>query len=91
MMQNLLEYEDAKFQNASKEDLKLSEEEGDKKREKALRKAFKPLTKWWRKALGEDGNLEAVRVSNRLASTPCVVVSSKCVFSWVTVKFSEFT
>ena len=78
-MQNLLDYEDVKFQNAAKEDLKLNEgEEGSKKLEKKLRTQFKPLTRWWKKLAGEEGNLEAVRVSNRLASTPCVVVTSKC-------------
>jgi heat shock protein 90kDa beta len=77
-MQNLLEYEDIKFQNASKEDLKLSDEDKGKKQEKKLRETFKPLTKWWRKLLGDDGNLEAVRVSNRLSTTPCIVVASKC-------------
>jgi heat shock protein 90kDa beta len=79
VLQNLLDYEDVKFQNASKEDLKLSDEEDDKKMEKKLRETFKPLTKWWRKLIGDDGNLEAVRVSKRLSSTPCVVVTSKFV------------
>ena len=77
LMQNLLDYEDVKFQNASKEDLKLSTDAADKRKQKKLREKFQPLTKWWRKLLGEDGNLEAVRVSNRLAGTPCVVVTSK--------------
>jgi heat shock protein 90kDa beta len=77
-VQNLLDYEDVKFQNAAKEDLKLDGDEADaKKLEKKLRTQFKPLTKWWKKLIGEDGSLEAVRVSNRLSSTPCVVVTSK--------------
>jgi heat shock protein beta len=83
----LLEYEDIKFQNASKEDLKLSDEEKSKKQEKKLRETFKPLTKWWRKLLGDDGNVEAVRVSNRLSTTPCVIVTSKCdARTWIRTK-----
>ena len=77
----MLDYEDVKFQNAAKEDLKLGDEEANKKLEKKLRTQFKPLTKWWKKLVGEEGNLEAVRVSNRLSSTPCVVVTSKCATS----------
>ncbi len=36
---------------------------------------FKPLAKWWKEALGSA--VEGVKVSKRLATTPCVVVSSK--------------
>ena len=78
-VQNLIEFDDVKFQNAAKDDLKISDEEADKKLEKKLKETFKPLTKWWRKLVGDEGNLEAVRVSSRLSSTPCVVVTSKCV------------
>ena len=77
-MQNLIEYDDIKFQNASKEDLKLSDEEDAKKKDSQLKEAFKPLTKWWRKLLSEEGGLEAVKVSSRLRTTPCVIVTSKC-------------
>lgn len=37
---------------------------------------FKPLTKWWKEALGA-GAVESVKVSRRLSATPCVVVASK--------------
>ena len=36
---------------------------------------FKPLAKWWKEALGSA--VEGVKVSKRLSTTPCVVVSSK--------------
>lgn len=49
-MQNLPEYEDKKFQNASKEDLKISGK--DKVKEKELKDKFKDLTKWWKELLG---------------------------------------
>jgi HSP90 family molecular chaperone len=87
-VQNLLEYEDHSFQNAAKEDLKLSSDDDAKKLEKKQREIFKPLTKWWRKLLGDASGVETVRVSNRLASTPCVVVSSKYVISTIRPQFS---
>lgn len=80
MMQNMADYDDVRFQNASKEDLKLSEDGAEKKAEQRARQTFKPLTQWWRKVLGEDDNLEAVRISNRLSGTPCIVVTSK--YGW---------
>ena len=36
---------------------------------------FKDLAKWWKESLGPA--VESVKVSKRLATTPCVVVSSK--------------
>jgi heat shock protein beta len=79
-MQNLTEFEDFKFQNASKEDLKIGDGDDDaKKAEKALKARFKQLTAWW-KGLLPAGDVEAVKISQRLSSTPCVVVSSK--YGW---------
>ena len=79
-MQNLTEFEDFKFQNASKEDLKIGDADDDtKKAEKALKARFKQLTAWW-KALLPAADVEAVKISQRLSSTPCVVVSSK--YGW---------
>jgi hypothetical protein len=40
-----------------------------------LQEEFKSLAKWWKEALGSS--VEGVKVSKRLATTPCVVVSSK--------------
>lgn len=76
VMQHLLEYDDKKFQNASKEDLKLADkDEKEKKRDKELKEEFKDLTKWWKTLLGDK--VTGVKVSNRLTKTPCVVVTSK--------------
>ena len=79
-MQNLTEFDDFKFSNASKEDLKFGDADDD---EKALFKktkdAFKTFTTWWKSKL-PDNVIEAVKVSNRLSTTPCVVVSSK--YGW---------
>ncbi len=79
-MQNLTEFEDLKFQNASKEDLKIGDgDEDTKKADKAFKSRFKELTGWW-KGLLPAGDVEAVKVSQRLSTTPCVVVSSK--YGW---------
>ncbi|CAA0818553.1 Endoplasmin homolog [Striga hermonthica] len=75
LMQYLMDYEDKKFQNVSKEGLKL----GKNSKDKELKEEFKELTKWWKGALASE-NVDDVKISNRLADTPCVVVTSK--FGW---------
>ena len=79
-MQNLTEFDEFKFSNASKEDLKFGDaDDAEKKRNKALREDFKAFTKWWKDALPPD-DVEAVKLSNRLVTTPCSVVTSK--YGW---------
>ncbi|XP_051139311.1 endoplasmin homolog [Andrographis paniculata] len=75
LMQYLMDYEDKKFQNVSKEGLKLGKDPKDKE----LKESFKELTKWWKGALANE-NVDEVKISNRLADTPCVVVTSK--YGW---------
>ncbi|CAI9116977.1 OLC1v1018282C2 [Oldenlandia corymbosa var. corymbosa] len=75
LMQYLMDYEDKKFQNVSKEGLKLGKEPKDKE----LKESFKELTKWWKGVLAVE-NVDDVKISNRLADTPCVVVTSK--YGW---------
>ncbi|GAV56745.1 HSP90 domain-containing protein/HATPase_c_3 domain-containing protein [Cephalotus follicularis] len=75
LMQYLMDYEDKKFQNVSKEGLKLGKDSKDKE----LKESFKELTKWWKGELASD-NVADVKISNRLDNTPCVVVTSK--FGW---------
>ncbi|KAJ1387637.1 Ribosomal protein S5 domain 2-type fold, partial [Sesbania bispinosa] len=75
LMQYLMDYEDKKFQNVSKEGLKL----GKDAKAKELKESFKDLTKWWKNALSSD-NIDDVKISNRLDNTPCVVVTSK--YGW---------
>lgn len=74
-MQYLMDYEDKKFQNVSKEGLKL----GKDSKLKDLKESFKELTNWWKDVLSTE-NVDSVKISNRLADTPCVVVTSK--FGW---------
>ncbi|KAG2435339.1 hypothetical protein HXX76_007412 [Chlamydomonas incerta] len=77
VMGHLLDYDDRKFSNASKEDLKLTDkDEVEKKKDKELKEQFKDLTKWWKKVV-DDSKLQGVKVSNRLATTPCIVVTGK--------------
>ncbi|KAL3505410.1 hypothetical protein ACH5RR_035251 [Cinchona calisaya] len=75
LMQYLMDYEDKKFQNVSKEGLKIGKDSKDKE----LKESFKELTKWWKGALASE-NVDDVKISNRLADTPCVVVTSK--YGW---------
>ncbi|XP_042489301.1 endoplasmin homolog [Macadamia integrifolia] len=75
LMQYLMDYEDKKFQNVSKEGLKLGKESKDKE----LKESFKELTKWWKGALASE-NVDDVKISNRLEDSPCVVVTSK--YGW---------
>ncbi|KAL0351744.1 UNVERIFIED_CONTAM: Endoplasmin [Sesamum calycinum] len=75
LMQYLMDYEDKKFQNVSKEGLKLGKDPKDKE----LKESFKELTKWWKGALASE-NVDDVKISNRLSDSPCVVVTSK--YGW---------
>ncbi|XP_011074690.1 endoplasmin homolog [Sesamum indicum] len=75
LMQYLTDYEDKKFQNVSKEGLKIGKDSKDK----ALKESFKELTKWWKGALVSE-NVDDVKISNRLSGSPCVVVTSK--YGW---------
>uniref|UniRef100_A0A5B7B0R7 Endoplasmin-like protein n=1 Tax=Davidia involucrata TaxID=16924 RepID=A0A5B7B0R7_DAVIN len=75
LMQYLMDYEDKKFQNVSKEGLKLVKDSKDKE----LKESFKELTKWWKGTLASE-NVDDVKISNRLANSPCVVVTSK--YGW---------
>ncbi|KAJ0964196.1 hypothetical protein J5N97_029318 [Dioscorea zingiberensis] len=75
LMQYLMDYEDKKFQNISKEGVKI----GKESKLKDLKESFKDLTKWWKDALASE-NVDDVKISNRLENTPCVVVTSK--YGW---------
>eukprot|EP00959_Pyramimonas_sp_CCMP1952_P105080 2196567-Pyramimonas_sp.AAC.1 len=79
-MQNLTEFDDKKFANASKEDLSFGDKDDvEKAAMKETKEEFKELTKWW-KALLTTEEVENVKISNRLSTTPCVVVTSK--YGW---------
>ncbi|KAK9165154.1 hypothetical protein Scep_000345 [Stephania cephalantha] len=75
LMQYLMDYEDKKFQNVSKEGVKIGKETKDKD----IKDSFKELTKWWKDTLASE-NVDSVKISNRLDQSPCVVVTSK--YGW---------
>jgi len=52
LMQNLTEYEEKKFQNASKEDLKIGTKKEQRDARRRIKEAFKDLTAWWKKPAG---------------------------------------
>lgn len=78
LLQNMLDFDDKPFHNVAKDEIKLSTDEKEKKVLQKTKEVYKPLTKWWRELLGKKSGVEAVKVSSRLSSTPCVVVASKC-------------
>ena len=79
-MQNLTEFDDFKFSNASKDDLKFGDDtEAAKARLKKVKEEFKDFTKWWKEILPSE-EVETVKISNRLVTTPCSVVTSK--YGW---------
>ncbi|XP_010547210.1 PREDICTED: heat shock protein 90-6, mitochondrial-like isoform X2 [Tarenaya hassleriana] len=75
-IQSLKSYKEKDFVDISKEDLDL----GDKNEEKeaAMKKEFGQTCEWIKKRLGEK--VASVQISNRLSSSPCVLVSGK--FGW---------
>ncbi|XP_010524613.1 PREDICTED: heat shock protein 90-6, mitochondrial [Tarenaya hassleriana] len=74
-IQSLKSYKEKDFVDISKEDLDL----GDTNEEKeAAMKEFGQTCEWIKKWLGEK--VAGVQISNRLSSSPCVLVSGK--FGW---------
>jgi len=67
------EFEGVELQSVSKENLKLDED--DKENFKKDKEAYKPLTDWFGKVYGNK--VEKVVVSNRLGSSPCVLVTGQ--------------
>jgi len=76
---HVTEYEGKTLINVSKDDLKLPENDKKEEKEKNKRASayFKGLGAWWKKNVKE---ISSVRVSRRLSSAPCVVVSGK--YGW---------
>ncbi|KAF8117620.1 hypothetical protein N665_0009s0136 [Sinapis alba] len=75
-IQNLQTYKEKKFVDISKEDLEFGDEDEVKDRE--AKQEFNLLCDWMKQQLGEK--VAKVQVSNRLSSSPCVLVSGK--FGW---------
>ncbi|CAK66411.1 unnamed protein product (macronuclear) [Paramecium tetraurelia] len=78
--QHLNEYKQKKLTNVGKGDFKQPEDNDEqRKKQKALKKVFQPLTDWWRKLLSE--NVDSVIISQRLIDDPIIVVSSESGYS----------
>lgn len=76
-VQNLGDYDGHRLQSLTKEGLKFGDEDEDalKKRTKAYREAFKPLTKFMKELL--TGKVAKVTVSQRVEKSPSVIVTSQ--------------
>ncbi|KAJ6831865.1 heat shock protein 90-6, mitochondrial-like [Iris pallida] len=73
---NLKSYKDKNFVDISKEDLDLGDKNEEK--EKEVKQEFGQTCDWIKKRLGDK--VASVQISNRLSSSPCVLVSGK--FGW---------
>merc|ERR1711966_481490 len=76
--QQLKEFEGKKLISATKEGLELEEEEDEKKKFEEAKAATEGLCKLMKEVL--DDKVEKVVVSNRLADSPCVLVTGE--FGW---------
>merc|ERR1712083_895661 len=76
VLQSLTEFDGVSLQSAAKEDLKFGNEDSDSFKDK--QEEFKPLLDWLKKTL--DEKVDKVKVSNRLTTTPVVLVSSQ--YGW---------
>lgn len=81
MIMQLPDYEGTKFMSVSKDNFKFGEkdQEVEDKKNKALKKKFKPLTKLLKERLGEK--VSKVKLSTRLSSTACVVSTDQYGYS----------
>ncbi|CAH9116221.1 unnamed protein product [Cuscuta europaea] len=75
-IQSLKSYKEKEFVDISKEDLDLGDKNEDT--EKEMKQEFGPTCDWIKNRLGEK--VASVQISNRLSSSPCVLVSGK--FGW---------
>jgi len=75
VIQNLPEYASKRLQSITKEGLQLPADTPKEKRlEEAYKESYKPLTAYLKKVYGDK--VDKVVVSSRLATTPCVLVTS---------------
>lgn len=76
-MQHLGDFDGHKIQSLTKEGVKFSDEDEEvqKKRIKAYREAFKPLTKYMKDLF--SGKVTKVTISRRVEASPSVIVTSQ--------------
>jgi len=78
MSQQLKEYDGKKLVNVTKEGLNLDETDEEKKAAEELKKANENLCKVVKEVLGDK--VEKVNLSNRLVTSPCVLVTGE--YGW---------
>ncbi|CCD11649.1 unnamed protein product [Trypanosoma congolense IL3000] len=78
VMQQVKDFEDKKFACLTKEGVHFEETEEEKKQREEEKAAFERLCKTMKEVLGEK--VEKVVVSDRLATSPCILVTSE--FGW---------
>ncbi|CAD6579331.1 MAG: Heat Shock Protein [Alectoria sarmentosa] len=78
-IQNLAEYDDKKFVDVSREGIDLGADDQDTKKTEEQVEQLKSLTEYMAKVLGDK--VEKVVVSQRLADSPCALVTSKFGYS----------
>lgn len=81
MIMQLPDYEGTKFMSISKDNFKFGEkdQEEEKQKNKALRKMYKPLTKFLKDKLGDK--VSKVKLSTRLSETVCVLSTDQYGYS----------
>mmetsp|Transcript_21647 Transcript_21647/g.42014 ORF Transcript_21647/g.42014 Transcript_21647/m.42014 type:complete len:449 (+) Transcript_21647:411-1757(+) len=72
------EFDGVRLMSVTKEDIEIAESEAAKEKANALKEEFKPFGEWLSGKLGKK--VSKVEVSNRLAQSPCVLVTSK--YGW---------
>lgn len=75
LVQSLTEFDGNPLQSITKEGLQL----GDEDKLEKLKEEMKPLTDWLQSVYGD--RVEKVTVSNRIAQSPCVLVSGQYVYT----------
>ena len=78
MVQQLKEYKEKKLLCVTKENLNLEDDEDEKKRLEEEKKEYEDLCVLIKEVLGDK--VEKVQVSNRLADSPCCLVTSE--YGW---------
>jgi len=78
VIQQLKEYDGKKLKNCTKEGLDLDDTEEEKKKLEEQKASFEGLCKLVKEVLGDK--VEKVVVSNRIADSPCVLVTGE--FGW---------
>jgi len=78
LMQSLTEFDNKQFQSVTKDGLKFGDDDSEKDRLAKQKEEFKDLTTWLQGVYGDK--VEKVVISNRIAKSPCVLVTGQ--YGW---------